>query len=694
MTTIIQKWDNKSTKLPANFLPYGNTAGKSNSIPMDFRNFFSKALNTVTGRSKKYNGFISTTDLPINNAWNETDFLTAAEISLYTNRAIDKRAEKVSEIQFKIQDSKGNEKEDPILQVLYKPNNFFTGRQFWKLYQKYYDLIGEAYIWIERASSGIGGTKQIKGLHLLIPTNITKKYGEDGAISAYEYKTGKSTNTYQPDEVIYIRNPDPKKPLDGQSLLKAGINAILTETQISTYHSRILKNGGRVEGIFKFKTEKLTEDQLKGMTDRYEKKYASAKKAGTPLFLGGDADYIKTGLSPDELGYLETKKATLQDICILTGVPISMLGSTSDVKFDNADADRTIFLGETIKPLLTTLTEALDVAFFPTSNLTLTYVDPTPENVDTKLKKIDNGIKNYYMTINEAREEMGLDPVSNGDSILVPFTLTDLGSEGYVEPADDTTGKRYKTTKNMENPLKDDAVRELYGKMQIKRLDAREKTFKKQLGTYLEDQKNRLVEKLQPNKARIFRRKGLLEDSLNITLEVGIGKDKLLPILTELLKQAGIDAVKLVGSDYDFQLRDNIVSWLEKRADVFLTSINETTFKALQTQFEESLAAGEGREDLIKRIEQTYGNIEKNRAGLIARTEVHNATQYGTVQGYKQAGLTTKIWVATLDANTRDSHAVLDGEERPIDTPFSNGLMFPGDPNGPADEVINCRCVI
>lgn len=79
---------------------------------------------------------------------------------------------------------------------------------------------------------------------------------------------------------------------------------------------------------------------------------------------------------------------------------------------------------------------------------------------------------------------------------------------------------------------------------------------------------------------------------------------------------------------------------------------------------------------------------------MIARTEVHNATQYGTLEGYKQAGLTTKIWVSVMDEATRESHASIDGEERPMNTPFSNGLMLPGDPNGPAEETINCRCTI
>ena len=28
----------------------------------------------------------------------------------------------------------------------------------------------------------------------------------------------------------------------------------------------------------------------------------------------------------------------------------------------------------------------------------------------------------------------------------------------------------------------------------------------------------------------------------------------------------------------------------------------------------------------------------------------------------------------------------------PIDQPFPNGLMYPGDPSGSPGEIINCRC--
>jgi uncharacterized protein with gpF-like domain len=55
-----------------------------------------------------------------------------------------------------------------------------------------------------------------------------------------------------------------------------------------------------------------------------------------------------------------------------------------------------------------------------------------------------------------------------------------------------------------------------------------------------------------------------------------------------------------------------------------------------------------------------------------------------------------KTWTATVDERTRESHAEADGQTVKDDEAFEVGgaeLRFPSDPNGPPEEVINCRCV-
>ena len=84
-----------------------------------------------------------------------------------------------------------------------------------------------------------------------------------------------------------------------------------------------------------------------------------------------------------------------------------------------------------------------------------------------------------------------------------------------------------------------------------------------------------------------------------------------------------------------------------------------------------------------KRIARTEGHRIQCQAGMDA---CHKAKDMGAD--------VVKQWDSTLDAKTRESHAMVDQEIKEIDEKFSNGLMFPGDPSGGAAEVVNCRCAL
>lgn len=99
-------------------------------------------------------------------------------------------------------------------------------------------------------------------------------------------------------------------------------------------------------------------------------------------------------------------------------------------------------------------------------------------------------------------------------------------------------------------------------------------------------------------------------------------------------------------------------------------------------------------------IARNLNNASKsglNNAKRIARTEGHRIQQQSAEDARqvakKKGADVVKQWDASLDSGTRDSHKRVDGEIRESDEKFSNGLMYAGDPNGSASEVINCRCV-
>jgi hypothetical protein len=88
------------------------------------------------------------------------------------------------------------------------------------------------------------------------------------------------------------------------------------------------------------------------------------------------------------------------------------------------------------------------------------------------------------------------------------------------------------------------------------------------------------------------------------------------------------------------------------------------------------------------------------KARRIARTETIGAYNGGAYEGAlfraDEQGLDmAKRWLATLDTRVRPTHLAAHEQLARIGDPFTVGdaeLAFPGDPTGPAHEVIQCRC--
>lgn len=101
--------------------------------------------------------------------------------------------------------------------------------------------------------------------------------------------------------------------------------------------------------------------------------------------------------------------------------------------------------------------------------------------------------------------------------------------------------------------------------------------------------------------------------------------------------------------------------------------------------------------DIARNLKNATG-LSYNKCARIVKTEGHRVSQesaYNTQLKAKDRGADIKKqWDSTLDGRTRDTHRKVDGEIRELEEPFSNGLMYPSDPDGQAHEVINCRCAL
>ena len=136
----------------------------------------------------------------------------------------------------------------------------------------------------------------------------------------------------------------------------------------------------------------------------------------------------------------------------------------------------------------------------------------------------------------------------------------------------------------------------------------------------------------------------------------------------------------------------------------FLVQIPDEVYNLVFAEITDAVNSGADNEQVAGRVDRVleYSGSERwpNRARVIAQTEVTRAYGAGTLAaGIEQSRVTGRLlqkrWDTEHDMRVRSSHREVDGQVRDLGMPYyvdGFPLMFPGDPIGPPETVINCRC--
>jgi len=162
---------------------------------------------------------------------------------------------------------------------------------------------------------------------------------------------------------------------------------------------------------------------------------------------------------------------------------------------------------------------------------------------------------------------------------------------------------------------------------------------------------------------------------------------------------------RVAGESVPFSARPYVQRHLEEVRNRMVRTPDEV-FGLIRRELDDGINAGEGIPELADRIDATLLSTDserwRNRAVVVARTESLSAYNGGSYDAFQiledELGEPLeKVWLATMDPRTRDSHFIADGQRAALDGVFSVGgasALFPGDPTLPAAERIQCRCTM
>jgi len=169
--------------------------------------------------------------------------------------------------------------------------------------------------------------------------------------------------------------------------------------------------------------------------------------------------------------------------------------------------------------------------------------------------------------------------------------------------------------------------------------------------------------------------------------------------ITPAYENAGDAALEVVDVAVGFDLSSpEAVAYLRRKPITLAEDINRGTKSQLKRAFRRNLEEGGDIDTLTTRIQgiMGFGDAGRFRAERIARTEMADVVNKGTLDGYGQSGVVQKKqWLSANDA--RPAHLQASGQERLLRQDFIVGgekAKYPADPRLSPSNRINCRCTI
>ena len=330
----------------------------------------------------------------------------------------------------------------PLLDLLYKPSPTMSQVEWFQSVYSYLLISGNNYM----LSVGGDNTPPTE-LYNLRPDRIKIRTGTRAMPVAYDYMLkGQIVESYLVDQatgsskVKHIKLFNPLDDYYGMSPIQASSVDIDQHNLANKHNVNLLQNGARPSGavIFNPKDEtgghvQLSDVQRNQLMNDVNQRFSGTGNAGKPMLLEGDFDWKEMGLSPKDMDFIQLKNMSAKDIALVYGVPSQLIGIPDSQTYSNFAEAKLALYNETIIPLLDRIQGDMNewlVPMFNEQGLELRYdIDSIPAMAEQRKRVFESvtaGVRDGILTRNEAREQLGYEPIEGADSLLVQANLMPL----------------------------------------------------------------------------------------------------------------------------------------------------------------------------------------------------------------------------------------------------------------------------
>ena len=417
------------------------------------------------------------------------------------------------------------------------------------------------------------------------------------------------------------------------------------------------KNGWSVKDILS--TDQAIKDENKQrLMAKWKNEYQWVNNSHKLAILDNGLKYSNISPSQKEMDFVESRRFTRDEILAIFKVPKSIIWVSDDVNRASALVAENTYYRVCIRPLARQIAQTLSKDLF-NNEVQFEFINIVPKDNEQLLLDLNN----WAITINEYRQEIWYDEVKNGDILKVNEFQT-IPSEWvkkqeeksiYGDIIKKTLRKHQKGTPEYNKAQQE--WKEKIWHQKIQRTDKYEAKWDEEIRKVFNMQKSDILSNLQKGIKKVRKPK------FNDTKYKTVWMATLRPLFQEVFLNEWTEANNIIWINAMFETwNPEINKYIKDNVERLAKEVDETTKNAV---FDE-IAKGNDEwlwiQDISNNISAKFEEFNKNRASMIARTEITRASNQASEVAYEQGWIEFKEYLAELDDRTSEICQTLNGK--------------------------------
>lgn len=327
-----------------------------------------------------------------------------------------------------------------LLELFERPNPVQDADSFKEMTFLHMLLAGEAF-WYKLP----GTMGRPKELWPLMPYCMKEKV-EDRVITKWTYRVGAVEVDFDPEELVHIKLTDPENLYRGTGVIKAAARSINTGRAASDWNESFFANSARPDLALETDSV-LNPDVVERLREQWNDRYRGTDNAHKVAVLEAGLKVNKITATQREMDFLKSLEFNRDQQLAMFKTSRTMLGIIEGDGRANMESAEYNQAKRVIRPLDRRFVAAINHSLAPDYDpkLVIGFTDPVPEDKEFLHKTRIESV-NVYRTINEVREEEGLEPVDGGDVIYLdqgkePLGITPVASSDNSSGSDAATSE-------------------------------------------------------------------------------------------------------------------------------------------------------------------------------------------------------------------------------------------------------------